>query len=1038
MREGEQHTQEIRFAIVLYGGVSLAVYINGVVQELLRLVRSTSGQPLPEVGSENAYRKLASVLERGVIPTDGTDPDSVIRTKFQVDIISGTSAGGINGIFLAKALANNSDLSQIQQLWFEQGDIEMLLNDARSYKNVGPRPADTTSLLNSRRMYVELLRAFDGMDTGNRVDPSRDVADSPLAEDIDLFATTTDIDGIAVPIQLFDNVVFERRHRNVFQFRYRQNERNDFQADNNPFLAFAARCTSSFPFAFEPMQLCNIDSFIKTGSIYPAKFDYCKSGSARWKKFFTNYLDGVLPTATPFPERPFGDGGYLNNAPFSYAVDALLARQAEVPVERKLLYVEPSPDHPEEQPDRSVKPNAIENSVAALITIPGYQSIRTDLMRVLERNRVAAKVAKAVSQAEFRVQRSAHPCRAPEGWAPEIHFEGSDCFQPYYQLRATDVTDQLATMVARMSAIEETSAYFLALRSVIRAWRETVYGVDARMRATQENADSDLQQFLTDFDLPYRVRRLRLVLRKLDALYGLTLDPEHPSFKEAEQVLAFGLGAKEPLLQMPENVRAVRSQLARQAAVLRRILTALLDTLEPPDADTPEVALRKRVEDPATIVRSRLPKREDLVGFLAQIMNSPKAGARSRTTEPVKRDPKEPSDIEALYDERARKLLVENPILLTSLREMGNSLRDMLASFLAGIHAGVGEVFAADGAGEIARHYYFCFDHFDAIQFPMTFGTDVTESDEVDIVRICPEDAPSLMSSVDQRRAKLKGLLLHHFGAFLEEDWRVSDLLWGRLDAAERIITALLPYSPGLRDQLIDEAHNEILRQFGADEKLREIALKQAVSNGPQSRLTDANVENVIKAVVPAPPPLSRTAHQDFMQTWMSIIPEQMNPTRMVASLARSTEIMGRMLEGIAANTRLSGQAAWITNLGRAFWGVVELSIPRSAGTILGRYWQSLLIVIGLLLILAGLVSGQASLSGVGWTCLAIALALALVRNALGSAMRGRNAWRSLRSVFSILLLVVFALGAFTTYGLVCRGWNFLQVRTNSLIHAGR
>ena len=37
-----EYTQEVRFAIVMYGGVSLAIYINGIAQELLRLVRSTA------------------------------------------------------------------------------------------------------------------------------------------------------------------------------------------------------------------------------------------------------------------------------------------------------------------------------------------------------------------------------------------------------------------------------------------------------------------------------------------------------------------------------------------------------------------------------------------------------------------------------------------------------------------------------------------------------------------------------------------------------------------------------------------------------------------------------------------------------------------------------------------------------------------------------------------------------------------------------------------------------------------------------------
>jgi hypothetical protein len=32
-------TQEVRFAVVMYGGVSLAIYINGVARELFRLVQ---------------------------------------------------------------------------------------------------------------------------------------------------------------------------------------------------------------------------------------------------------------------------------------------------------------------------------------------------------------------------------------------------------------------------------------------------------------------------------------------------------------------------------------------------------------------------------------------------------------------------------------------------------------------------------------------------------------------------------------------------------------------------------------------------------------------------------------------------------------------------------------------------------------------------------------------------------------------------------------------------------------------------------------
>src|SRR5207248_188969 len=75
------YTQEIRFAIVMYGGISLAIYINGVAQELLHLVRATapacrldddpSAQPEAKysddqlTGSERVYRKIGQMLVRG-------------------------------------------------------------------------------------------------------------------------------------------------------------------------------------------------------------------------------------------------------------------------------------------------------------------------------------------------------------------------------------------------------------------------------------------------------------------------------------------------------------------------------------------------------------------------------------------------------------------------------------------------------------------------------------------------------------------------------------------------------------------------------------------------------------------------------------------------------------------------------------------------------------------------------------------------------------------------------------------------------------
>src|SRR5262249_5981911 len=146
------------------------------------------------------------------------------------------------------------------------------------------------------------------------------------------------------------------------------------------------------------------------------------------------------------------------------------------------------------------------------------------------------------------------------------------------------------------------------------------------------------------------------------------------------------------------------------------------------------------------------------------------------------------------------------------LESVAKTLTARLGELFDGAHQEAEKAFGDGDAGKIARRYYQCFDLFDCVQFPMTFGTEIGEPDSVDIIRICPEDAPALVTDVKDRRTKLKGLAIAHFGAFLDLDWRVSDLLWGRLDGAERIITALLPLkeSAKLRDSLIDEAHAAI------------------------------------------------------------------------------------------------------------------------------------------------------------------------------------------------------------------------------------
>ena len=57
-----------------------------------------------------------------------------LPARGSVDVISGSSAGGINGIFLAKVLANEQTIDRLRDLWVDEGDIGLLVNDSTSYR----------------------------------------------------------------------------------------------------------------------------------------------------------------------------------------------------------------------------------------------------------------------------------------------------------------------------------------------------------------------------------------------------------------------------------------------------------------------------------------------------------------------------------------------------------------------------------------------------------------------------------------------------------------------------------------------------------------------------------------------------------------------------------------------------------------------------------------------------------------------------------------------------------------------------------------
>ena len=65
----------------------------------------------------------------------------------------------------------------------------------------------------------------------------------------------------------------------------------------------------------------------------------------------------------------------------------LAHRVSRRPVERKLIYIEPDPEHPELMKASNKAPNPIENALLSQ-SLASYEAIREDLERVLERNQL--------------------------------------------------------------------------------------------------------------------------------------------------------------------------------------------------------------------------------------------------------------------------------------------------------------------------------------------------------------------------------------------------------------------------------------------------------------------------------------------------------------------------------------------------------------------------------------------------------------------------------------------------------------------------
>ncbi len=715
--------------------MSLAIYMHGVTKEIHKLVLASAAlesdpdtNPFDADTTEHVYWDVLKRISAGGLGGQA----SGARIRVVVDIITGTSAGGINGIFLAKAISGNRPQDGLRKLWFEKGDIKELLE----WPTWIPWPLRFVTMAVARRkpplrggnMSKWLYGALEDMN-GKTVLPG---AASLLPDDhvLDLYVPITDFHGYEREIPLYDpRFVRDRTHRHVMHFRHQQpptkQAESHFTAAYDHVLAFSARATSSFPGAFPPVSFADYAKALKV--------DVAKAFKV--EPFFPLYaLTGADPAKTQFI-----DGGVLDNFPFGPAIAAIGGKPAATEVDRRLLFIEPDPGEGGGPAGELEAPGLVKTVFGGYASIPRKEPILDDLLRLAERNETVLRIrdvieasfpsiktkvgalvdgsAAAVTKRGTSGEDLIEIRQAVEAMAVEqAGFNAST----YLRVRIRSVLEHFAEAVNALRGFDSASNQSAFVAGVLRTW-----AVSDKLLEQRHDIEISAAQveFLSSFDLPYHRRRISFLIAALSWLYRQAGDKE------------YGVPSR------------------RELDVAKAKLYAHLFSLDS--------ALPALSEDPA------------ISGPLCDIFSPARIAAADTGT-----------------DEFVFKPFVdEHRAGLVGVRDrISGRLRGALPAFEKGLQTDVLDFIELCGPRlrDDVLTRYLGFPFWDMLVFPIQSVSDVGERDHVEAYRISPNDT-RLLGAQD-----LRGMSLFHFGAFFDRAGREGDYLWGRLDAVERLVKLLL------------------------------------------------------------------------------------------------------------------------------------------------------------------------------------------------------------------------------------------------------
>ncbi|MFT3965479.1 MAG: patatin-like protein [Sphingobium sp.] len=541
--------KELRLALICYGGVSLAVYMHGITKEIWHLARASRAFHADEPVDGSSASVYRTVLEQALAET-GT------RLRIMPDILAGASAGGINAIFLAQAIETGQSLEPLTSLWLEKADADILLDpDARPLSRftkfwaapllwlIARRRGDTVSRTVAPETREEVRRKLSNFIRARWFSPpfggkgfSRLILDAfdamaaapagppllPNGHPLDLFVTATDFAGHEERVRLNSpSSIVETEHRLSIGFTAR-GEAPRKLADVAE-LTFAARATASFPGAFPPFTARELDEvLLERGRPWPG----------RWA-FLTRILPRQCALGT-IEDTPLIDGSVLANAPFAQAMPALRNRPARREVDRRFVYIEPTPHMSLLGGHRQIDPKAPPPSpgffrtiFGAMSNIPREQPIRDDLEQIAHRSERIRRMQRVVEAMRPTIDATIeqtigqplfidHPTPARlANWRGKAHRKAARAsgfaYVSYAQLKLSAIVYDLAELLAALPLGGPLDGD--AVRAVL--WQHIrISGADIMPASTPRKNDAAIA-FLNAHDSSFRIRRLRFMARRL-------------------------------------------------------------------------------------------------------------------------------------------------------------------------------------------------------------------------------------------------------------------------------------------------------------------------------------------------------------------------------------------------------------------------------------------------------------------------------------------------------------------------------------------